>query len=274
MPYGHSCQDIAGHVPFSHSIKILFLGPMAYKKKTYTFPNAIEVEEYHTGRYGAPGQKRMKKRKATAEQIEKINQRNKEKRCRRKLRMHFAVNDYFTVLTYEKEKRPQNMAQAKKDFARFIRIVRKAYDSRGQQCKWIRNIEVGTKNAWHVHLVLNRIPDTDLILREAWKHGKVVSQLIYDKGEFAELAAYMTKTEKTDSRLKKTNYSCSRNLPLPEPKEKIYFRWRTWPENPKPPKGFYLDKSSVFEGVNPVTGFRYRVYTFLQTKQKKTIRKE
>lgn len=268
MALVRSCQHVVGHAALAHLIKILFLGPMAYKRKTYIFPNAIEVEEYHTGRYGAPGQKRGKKEKPSPEQLEKANQRNKEKRCRRKLRQHFKENDYFVVLTYARENRPQKMAEAKKHFAQFMRIVRKEYDKRGQPCKWIRNIEVGTKNAWHVHLVVNRIADTDLILNEAWKHGRCVCQLMYEKGEFEALAAYITKTEKTDSRLRESNYSCSRNLPLPEPKEKVYHRWKTWTGQPKPPKGFYMDKDSVHEGINPVTGFKYREYAFLRTKKK------
>ena len=43
---------------------------MAYKQKRYVFKNAIEIEEYHTARYGAPGMKRLGKRKPTPEQIE------------------------------------------------------------------------------------------------------------------------------------------------------------------------------------------------------------
>ena len=57
---------------------------MAYEKKTYRYRNAIEIEERHTGRYGAPGLKRQKKKKPTPEQMERQNQHNKEKKARRK----------------------------------------------------------------------------------------------------------------------------------------------------------------------------------------------
>ena len=154
---------------------------MAYKGKRYHFKNAIEVEEYHTGRYGAPGQIRTKKKRPTPEQIEKINQFNKEKTARRKLRANFDIHDYFTDLTYRREARPPNMDAAKEDFRKFIREVRRQYQKRGQELKWMRNIEVGTKNAWHIHLIINRIEDTDIILAEAWKHGKVYNELMYQK---------------------------------------------------------------------------------------------
>lgn len=240
---------------------------MAYKKKTYQFKNAIEVEEYHTGKYGAPGQKRQKKKQPTPEQVAKINQRNKEKNCRRKLRAHFEVNDYFTDLTYAKDLRPPDMETAKADFQRFMRYVRKEYARRGAVVKWIRNIEVGTKNAWHIHLIINRIDDTDIILRQAWKHGRVVNELLYEKGEFRDLAAYVTKTPITDPRLKESNYSTSRNLPIPEPKEKTYHRWKTWSEEPRIPKGYYLDRDTMHEGTNPITGYKCRSYTLIRVKR-------
>ena len=236
---------------------------MAYKGKRYHFKNAIEVEEYHTGRYGAPGQIRTKKKRPTPEQIEKINQFNKEKTARRKLRANFDIHDYFTDLTYRREARPPNMDAAKEDFRKFIREVRRQYQKRGQELKWMRNIEVGTKNAWHIHLIINRIPDTDIILAEAWKHGKVYNELMYQKGEFRDLAAYITKTPKTDPRLKESSYSSSRNLPIPEPEEKTYLHWGTW-KSVRIPKGFYLDKESFVEGKNPVTGYGYRHYTLIR----------
>ena len=236
---------------------------MSYKKKIYRFKNAIEIEEYHTGKYGAPGQVRQKKKAPTPEQIEKINQYNKEKLARRKLRNNFVHNDYFTCLTFRKEERPEDMNMAKDVFQKFVRKVRKEYKKRGYELKWIRNIEVGTKNGWHIHLIINRIPDTDLILKDAWTYGKVINQLLYEKGKFAQLAAYITKTPKTDPRLRESNYSTSRNLPVPDPEEKTYRHWKTWKEA-RVPKGYYLDKESMVEGINPVTGYKYRTYALIK----------
>lgn len=240
---------------------------MAYIKKVYRFANAIEVEEYHSGRFGAPGKKREKRQRPTPEQVERINQKNKETRCRRKLRANFDINDYFTALTYEKDLRPTDMEEAKKNFAKFISGVRKEYEARGHPLKWIRNIEVGTKGAWHVHLVINRIRDTDLILRQAWKKGRTYNELLYEKGEFRDLAAYMTKTPKTDKRLRESSYSTSRNLPIPEPEIRKIFRWPTFEGEPRIRKDtartWYLDEESFYEGVNKY-GYRFRHYTLLR----------
>ena len=207
---------------------------MSYTKNIYEFDNAIEVEEKHTYRYRSPGMKREKKKKLTPAQMKAVNQKNKEKTCRRKLRKHFEENDYFVCLTYEKEKRPSDMTEAKRDFSDAMKVIRREYGKAGYKVKWIRNIEVGTKNGWHVHLVINRIPDTDLILRKAWKKGKVICQLMYEKGEFKDLAAYITKTPETDKRLRETSYSTSRNLPLPEAKEKDICQMENMEQNPYP----------------------------------------
>lgn len=236
-----------------------------YKRRRYRFPNAIEVEEYHSARYGAPGQKRLPKRRPSPEQIEKQNQRNKEKKCRRKLRAHFDINDYFVTITYEKGQRPASMEEAKKDMRTLIRKLRKEFQERGQPLKWIMNIECGTRGAWHTHMVINRIPDLDVILRKHWKKGKCVHQLLYDKGEFRELAEYITKTPLTDSRLKESSYSSSRNLPVPEPKETV-IRQKTFGKIRIPP-GFYLEENGVYEGINPVTGYAYRQYTLLRRRE-------
>lgn len=236
---------------------------MAYKKKTWEFRRAIEVMEYHTGRYGAPGQKREKKKKATKEDMEKVNQYTKERKARHRLRTYFYKNDYFSCLTYKVEERPPDMKAAKKDWSNALDVIRREYKKRGEQLFWMRNIEVGTKGAWHIHLIINRIPDTDVILKKAWTKGKVVNQLLYEQGEYKELAAYITKTPKTDNRLKETAFDASRNMPLTEPKEKIYLHWKTW-NKIKIPEGYYLDPESIHEGENPKNGYPYRTYTLLK----------
>ena len=182
--------------------------------------------------------------------------------------MYFGENDYYVTQTYAKENRPADMEQAKKDFEKFIDKLRREYKKRGYELRWIRNIECGTKGAWHIHAVFNRIPETDILIAKLWKHGRAHTIMMYEEGQFKELAAYLTKTPKTDSRLKEASYSTSRNMPLPEPEVKIYRRFRTWKEEPREVEGFYLDRDSLHEGENPVTGYRYRVYTLLRRKTK------
>lgn len=234
-----------------------------FKQKRYRFKNAIEVEQYHTGKYGAPGQKRAERQKLTPEQIQRRNQKNKEKLCRRKLRANFSEGDYFLTLTYRKSDRPKDMEEAKEHWRVFIRKVRTKYKRLEHDLRWIRNIEVGTKGAWHIHMVVNRIDQTDDIIDECWPYGVVDFKKIRKLGDMAKVAAYITKSALTEKRVKESDYSSSRNLPIPKPEVKIIRRWQSWKE-PAVKKGWYLDKDSLYEGINPVTGYRYRTYTLLR----------
>lgn len=246
------------------------------RKKIYSFKKGriIEGEEYIDGRYGAPGCKRLDKKKATEEQVKKVNAYNKAKRCRHRLLEYFSAGDIFATLTYEAESRPPDMKRAVEDFRRTIRIIRNEYKKRDRQLFWIRNIEQGSKGAWHIHLVINRIDDTPNILMKAWEHGGVwmnsikLIPKIYDE-DFSKLASYMTKDENTREkkhdgtyskpRLKAASYSTSRNMPLPEAKTRLLVRWKS---SIKPYKGYYIAK--IYEGENPAIKTPYRRYTMIR----------
>lgn len=247
---------------------------MATKRKRYRFRHGdiIEVEEFHDGRYGGPGQGRAKKKKPTEEQMREINAQNKAKRCRHRLLEYFAPGDIWATWTYKVGERPEDMKAALKDFQDAMRYVRKEYKKRGQEVRWIRNIEQGTKGAWHIHLIINEIGDTASIIQRAWKKGgtwftEIRKSKFYDE-DFSKLANYMTKDEHTREpkqdgtpgkpRLRAANYRTSRNMPLPEPKVDRLERWK--PE-PKPQKGYYIAK--IYEGITPL-GFRYRRYTMIR----------
>ena len=88
--------------------------------------NTREVEEKHTGRYGARGQKRQKRRKATPEEIAKQNQWKRERDVRRLIKWNFGIGDYWFTLTYKKGSRPP-WKQMQKDMSKFIRKLRDKY---------------------------------------------------------------------------------------------------------------------------------------------------
>ncbi len=246
---------------------------MATKRVRYFFADVIEVEEYHDGRYGAPGRERKKKRKATPEDMERVNQYNKEKKARHRLREYFKQDDWFMTLTYRKECRPKNMAEVQKHYKNFYTKVRKEYRKEKYELFWIRNIENTTKNNWHIHVVINNIPGVNVIeiFNRVWPHGRIYDpKPLYKRGEFADLATYITKDEKTtrevigevlDHKVTEASYSTSRNMPLKPPKTR---KLKRWPKEVKPRKGYYIDKRSYFEGINPVTGYKYRHYTLIR----------
>ena len=258
---------------------------MAVKRKVYELDNrrVIQVEEYHDGRYGGAGKKREKKIKPTPEQMKKNNMREKIKRCQMRLLEYFDEGDLWATWTYRKNNRPASMKEALKEFQQAIRIVRREFKKRGFELRWIRNIEKGTKGAWHIHLVIKEIGDTASIIQQAWPYGATWSCTLKHSemyGEdFAKLAAYMTKNEESmeqkkdgkpaQPRIREANYGTSRNMPLPEPKVDKLVRWKS---EPKPKKGYYI--SNNYEGINPVTGYKFRRYTMIRLERKENAASE
>ncbi|MDD3137568.1 MAG: hypothetical protein PHX08_01165 [Lachnospiraceae bacterium] len=236
---------------------------MAYIRKTYRFKNSIEIEEYHNGRYGAPGEKRLQRKKATPEQIKKQNQTNREKEARRKIEANFEEGDCWSTLTYRQKERPPDFGSALDDFGKFRRKIRREYKKRGYELKWMALSEYGSRGGVHHHFLLNRIPDTDLLLAKHWTRGAPVTTLIYEEGRYKKLAEYLTKETNEKNKLKDKNYSCSRNLIKIEPEKDIVLN-RSIEKEPKNRKGYYVDKESIVEGINPVTGYKYRHYALIR----------
>ena len=245
---------------------------MAIKRKRYSYKGGDieDIEEYHDGKYGDPGGKRLKKRKATPEDMIRVNKWNKEKRCRQRLLCYFKPGDLFITWTYRVDARPPDMAEALKDFQKAMRYVRREYKKRGYRVFWIRNIERGTRGAWHIHLIINEIGDSASIIQKAWDKGGVwietLKQFKYYDEDFSKIAAYITKDEhsvetKADGtpgkpRLREASYNTSRNMPLTEPHVDKLVRWK---KEVKPKKGYYIAR--IWEGINPKTGYKYRRVT-------------
>lgn len=245
---------------------------MAIKRKEYRFRKGdiLDIEEYHDGKYGDPGGKRLKRRKATPEDMIRVNKWNKEKRCRQRLLCYFKPGDLFITWTYRVDARPPDMAEALKDFQKAMRYVRREYKKRGYRVFWIRNIERGTRGAWHIHLIINEIGDSASIIQKAWDKGGVwietLKQFKYYDEDFSKIAAYITKDEhsvetKADGtpgkpRIREASYNTSRNMPLPEPHVDKLVRWK---KEVKPKKGYYIAR--IWEGINPKTGYKYRRVT-------------
>ena len=103
------------------------------KRVTYKLRkgDVLIVQEYHDGKYGAKGLPRKKKKKATKEDIARVNKWNKTKRCQIRLLEYFEPNDLLVTWTYKVANRPATMKEAKKHFAEAMRKVRREIRKRG-----------------------------------------------------------------------------------------------------------------------------------------------
>lgn len=250
-----------------------------YRLKKYSFKRSTDYEYSYAGNYGAKGEKRAKREKPTPEKIQKQNQHNREKKMWRLLRANFDEGDLWTTLKYPKGIRPP-VEQIKKEMQTMFRKLRTAYKARGAPLKFIYRMEIGERGGIHIHMVINRIPDTDKLIASAWKNPVNLTPM-YKQGEFRDLASYLVKQPEeveeqlslfdTEDKKKLLAVSSSRNLIRPEPEVKEYTRRtmrRILEKGPETSDGYYIDVDTVYSGVNPYTGESYFGYTEVKLDKK------
>ncbi len=257
-----------------------------YTRLKYDLGKAVEYEYHFKGNYGAPGEKRGRRKKPTPEQIEKQNQWNKETLVRRTILLNFDEDDLWICLKYPKGTRLP--AETVKAQWRQLRIkMSKAYKKAEEMLKFIYRMEVSKAGGIHIHMLVNRLRgeiQTDKLISQYWKEitsesigkaGHVNYTPLYESGGYEALAQYLTKKPGQEEyeqlslfpeaeRKDFIRYSTSRNLKRPVPEKKEYRRWtvrKLIEEGPKPAPGYFIDKNSIKKGVNRYTGmswYRYR----------------
>nr|DAF01679.1 MAG TPA: protein of unknown function DUF1424 [Caudoviricetes sp.] len=256
---------------------------MAYRKHTFTFPNSIEHAYKFAGHIGAKGEKRAKRKKPTPEQVKRQNQINKENKYRHLLKANFLPGDCWITLKYPAGTR-KSMDAVKQDLALFDKRMRRDYAEHGESWKWIRRIEIGKRGGIHIHLICNRIWNTELLIAKNWPGLSHHSEPVRDEEGFEQLASYLCKPlpeelEQTSifepEEIKRaSSLSSSRNLVRPEPEKKAYVR-RTMKkiitDGPVARPGYYIDKKSIRIGINQVTGYSYVYYTEVKIQQTKRV---
>lgn len=239
---------------------------MPYVERMFKAGKTIEIDRFYTSRYNKPGIARGSKVKATKEAQKKVNTRKAERMLRLILAENFQDGDLHIVFGYiRKQGEPyRTKEEMRKDIDKFLRELRKQYKKLGQELKYVHVMEIGEKGARHHHLVINHI-DTRLI-QAAWKKAYPANSKIHvhpldTNGDYSRLAAYLIKytdkTAGTDEGLQGKRWNCSRNLRRPEPTYKIIKDRNQFSTEPKPLKGYYIDKDSVEVGIHSPEFYGY-----------------
>lgn len=242
-----------------------------YIRDTWDCGETLEVEEKHTGRYGARGQKREPKKEPTPEDIARQNQWKRVRELRRLVKWNFTTGDSWITLTYQKDKRV-SWEEMIKHMQKFIRQLQTRYRKYGWTLKYIWRPQIGKRGAIHIHILLNAESNTETrtekMVRELWTHGNPNMKVVYDlkNGDLAEYIA--TPLQEWEPEKAKA-YHPSRNLIRKEPARKEIKRRSLIDKDgvvrePKAPKGYYVDPDSIKKGINPVTGYAYRHYTLVK----------
>ena len=238
---------------------------MPHVKNTYRYKNIIEVERVHSGRYGKKLD-RSERKKPTPEEMQKINERNAIKKLRRKICANFEPGDLFLTLTYRREERPEP-EEARKELHRFFGRLRKKYRKQELSLKYIVVTEYMNK-AIHHHIIVNDLPKGNgaKMASSLWTRGATHCKFLYEDGQYELLASYLIKETgkhfREPGNEMKCRYSCSRNLVEPKKETRILVN-DNWPEEPRIPRGYTLDKQSLWNGVNKM-GYRYQYYRMVK----------
>lgn len=246
---------------------------MSYvRKKIYT-RGTVEVEEYYSNRIGNHD-KRAKAEKETPEQVKEAYYRRRRKHLRWLLNNNFHDGtDALVTLSWKKEdKKPEALDEVKEAARGFFRRLRETYKILGRELKYIYCVEIGPKGSRHIHAVISDAGELpNMTLMKGW-NGVVNVKPLFTGGEYDDLADYMVKnyvakTEKTLGETLKRCFECSRNLEKPVIEvERI--KEKDIRNDIEPPDGYVLDRSSVQEGVGPVSGRPYRYYKLKKAKQR------
>lgn len=234
---------------------------MPYIKTTYNLGHSMEVEKVFSGRYGKriPNGERVN---PTTEEMAKINERNAAKKLRRKIARNFEPGDYHMTLTYRDS--PPDKEEAARLLTKFLRNLKYWWSKWGAELKYIKVTEYKNKRIHH-HVIINQVEGGLQKIRELWKGG-VYCSLLYADGGYENLANYLVKetrlTMKEMDAPSKLRYSCSRNLIEPEKHTEI-IQAEKWAGTPTPPKGYWIPKDSVVNGVSERTGRMYQYYTLV-----------
>lgn len=239
---------------------------MPYVERITKAGKIVEVDRYYTSRYKKKGIKRGDKVKPTKEAQKKCNTRKAVRMLRLLLAANYQDGDLHIDFGYiRKRKQPyRTKEEMKKDAEVFLRELRKVYKKQGMALKYIHVMEIGEKGARHHHLVINYIDPR--LVQAAWKkaypdNSKIHFHPLDTNGDYSRLAAYLIKyTDKTvgtEEALQGKRWNCSRNLERPEPVYRIIRDRNQFTNEPKPLKGYYIDKDSIEVGVHSPEYYGY-----------------
>ena len=237
---------------------------MPYMKMTCRAGKTKEIAKYYTYWLQPEGGKRSPRVNPTTEQQQKINDRHLVKRLTRLLNANFDENCWYITFDYKKEQRPESVEVLHKQEQKLLRDLRKIYKKENAVFKYVWTAEVGKRGGAHIHMVVSSVDIR--LLKNIWPYGWTTIKPMDSSGQYRRLAEYFIKyfqkTRDTDEQIQKKSYNPSKNLIRPVPKKKP-MRGKKFSYEIKVPRGWYLDKDSVRQGIT-ADGYEFMYYTLIK----------
>lgn len=188
-----------------------------YRETVYECGDYLEANIYPVY---SKGISRAKKRKATPECQQKLNEKNSERKLIRLANTNFTEKDLKIELTYSPKHNPETDDEANRQLRNFLRRVKRYRDSHGlTPLKYIAVTERGRKKGrYHHHIIMSgEISLYDLV--QLWGLGIVGTDMLqFNENGLADLVIYMMKQPR--NAVNEKRYTRSRNLVEPEPRQR------------------------------------------------------
>lgn len=200
---------------------------------------------------------RRPKSKPTSDAVKKNNDRLAAKQLTRLINANFYPGDLHTTLTYAEV---VSVDEARHQLDLWLRRMRREFKKQGKEFYYIAVTEYEHHRIHH-HIVMNYI-DLQIITAQ-WTNGRMRCTTLDQSRNYRALAEYLIKeTQKTfrePGNSKKRRWKSSRNLKRPVVKREWVSVRELW-RDPKPLKGYQIDKDSIRYYQNPVTGLEHLEY--------------
>lgn len=211
-----------------------------YRKKIRA-GDVYEVEEFYSPRTIGRKYERGRNENLTPEEQLKRNLNIARKKLTRLINANFGREDYFVLLTYDRE---MDVERAKVEAANFFKRLKRWRQKNGfSDLKYIAVVEA--EGRVHHHVVMNGLGGLGLkeareILQGKWGRGLVLVKRLEKNQPDNRLASYITKE---NAKKGAKRWSGSRNLQKPKVEiERVKETKRKTPL--RPPKGFRVVQST------------------------------
>lgn len=239
---------------------------MPYIRERCEAGGTVEIRKYYAPRFGVKGEKRMKRSKPSEETVRKANLRRAEKELRLLMNTNFDKSSWSITLTFKIQ---PTLEHLKESVTKYVRKLRDIAKRKKATLKYIYVYGIGKKRR-HAHMIVSGLPAD--VIADAWTEGHMSQTKIYTEN-LRELASYFIKNAENSREIMKKEgikpgrrWNASRNLEKPKIKKEI-IKANVFKTDINVPKGYYIDKDTVFEGISDFTGLPFFEYTLIKMEE-------